>query len=670
MTTRGDRLVVGFAAGLGVLGLASGIAAAIITEAVDSWGFSGYAAMPLDVEIAIFYAAMGMLVTWRKPRNLVGWALLAIAAWDGVVAVMTALVGAFDSPDHPVVQFVMPIQHSMWSPPIWAIATLLPLIYPDGRLPNRHWWWAVGFASLGIVLYVVGLNFSEGFFGGRYTVTNRFAVPEWADFANFTTKAGETILLIASVVALIGTAVRWRMASGVQARRLSLLLVALLFGATQAVLREWIPMPQVVHHILEVLAAAFVPMAVAVAVTRDRLYDLDIAVRRAVVVVAVSVSLLACYLGCFAVLSFITPIGSVFTAGIAGAAIFPLALLLARWVRQAAWGRRVDIVEAVTGLGQRMRDRLEIPEVPAAVCEEIVGSLRLRFARLELETPDGVRTLAEVRLCADPIEKPVTFELWHRGIIVGRLLVAPPQGREHLDEMMVQALASLADQVAPVVAALRLDEELLRSREQLVTAREEERLRLSRDLHDDVGPTLAGIRLQLDAVRAKLPDDAPAVELMDRAVSAIHDALGIVRRVAYRLRPPELDALGLVGALRELSIFLSGPTLRVETKLPDDVSTLTRSVEVAAYRIVAEALTNVVRHAQATSASVSLAIEDGGVIIEVRDDGVGMPEDASARGMGLRFMTQRALEMSGELTYRATAAGSLVRATLPVSPAS
>jgi signal transduction histidine kinase len=659
------RFKVAAAAGLGILGLVTGVAAAIVTQAVNSWGYSGYAAVPLDVEIAIFYAAMGILVTWQKPGNGVGWALVTIAAWDGVVVLMTSLVGAFDSPDHPVVRIVMPIQHALWAPPIWAIATLLPLIYPEGRLPSRRWWWAVGFASLGIVFYVVGLVLSEGYFGGRYTAMNSAAVPELQDFASLLTTAGEWILIAASVIALIGLGYRWRKASGVQARRLSLLLWVLLFGGTQAVVREFVQMPQVVHHILEVLAAALVPSAVAVAVTRDRLYDLDLAVRRAVVTVVVAISLLACYLGIYAVLSVVNPIDTVFEAGIVGAAIFPVALLLTRWVRQVAWGRRVDIVEAVTGLGQRMRDRLEVSEVPAAVCEEIVNSLHLRFARLELETLDGVRPLAEVRKFTDDAQ-PVTFDLWHRGTIVGRLLVAPPVGRTHLDEMLVQALASLADQVAPVVAALRLDEELLRSREQLVTAREEERLRLSRDLHDDVGPTLAGIRLQLDAVRAKLPADAAVIELMDRAVTAIQDALGIVRRVAYRLRPPELDTLGLVGALRELAVFLSGPTLKVETRLPGDVSALSQSAELAAYRIVAEALTNVVKHAQATSASISLVIEDHGVVVEVRDDGVGLPDDAAGRGMGLKFMAQRAQEIAGEFSCRTTGHGSIVRAVLPI----
>ncbi len=656
------------AAGFGALGLLSGLAAALISEAGDNWGYSAYAAMPLDVEIAIFYSAMGMLVTWRKPRNLVGWALLTIAAWDGVVAVMTALVGSFDSPDQPIVRTLMAIQNGGWAPPIWAIATLLPLIYPEGRLPSRHLWWAVGISALGIIGYVAGLTLLDGDYGGKYNVKNPAAVPSLQGFAGVLTDISENVLLVMSGVALVTLAVRWWRSGGVKARQLSLLFWASLFGAVQAGVREIIAFPPVPDHILEVLAAAFVPMAVAVAVTRDRLYDLDLAVRRGVVTVAVVASLLACYLGLYALLSLTMSVTSVFNAGLAGAAIFPIALLLTKWVRQVTWGRRVDIIEAVTGLGQRMRDRLEIPEVPAAVCEEIVGSLRLRLARLELETGDSVRTLAEVRQCEAEAE-PVTFELWHRGTVVGRLVVAPPEGHEHLDEMTVQALASLADQVAPVVAALRLDEELLRSREQLVTAREEERLRLSRDLHDDVGPTLAGIRLQLDAVRAKLPDDASALDLMDRAVVAIQDALGIVRRVAYRLRPPELDTLGLVGALRELSVFLSGPTLRVETVLPDEVTALSKSVEVAAYRIVAEALTNVVKHAQATSASVSLLIDDRGVVVEVRDDGVGLPEDAGNRGMGLRFMAQRAQEISGEFSYRNTSPGLLVRAILPATRA-
>jgi signal transduction histidine kinase len=309
-----------------------------------------------------------------------------------------------------------------------------------------------------------------------------------------------------------------------------------------------------------------------------------------------------------------------------------------------------------------MRNRLDAAEVPRAVCEEIVGAMRLRMARLELYTPDGVRALAQVG-DGQPV---TTFELWHRGDRVGRLVVSPPDGRSHLEETASQALASVADQVAPVVAALGLDEQLLRSREQLVTAREEERSRLSRELHDNVGPTLAGIRLQLEAARGALPADFSGAELMDRAVHGIQGALATLRRVVHDLRPPELDTLGLPGALRELALFLSGPTLRVDTTLPGDVSVLSKPVEVAAYRIVAEALTNVVRHAQASRAEISLELGAGQLVIQVSDDGIGVQPDSSSHGMGMRFMAQRAEEIAGQFSYESGSTGTAVRAILPV----
>jgi two-component system NarL family sensor kinase len=236
--------------------------------------------------------------------------------------------------------------------------------------------------------------------------------------------------------------------------------------------------------------------------------------------------------------------------------------------------------------------------------------------------------------------------------------------------MTAQALASLADQIAPVVAALRLDEELLRIREQVVTAREEERSRLSRELHDNIGPTLAGTRMQLESVRAALPEDFAGTALLDRAVQGIDEALRMLRRVVHGLRPPELDALGLPGALRELAVFLSGPSLRVDTALPAELAVLSKHVEVAAYRIVAEALTNVVRHAQATRAEITVRLDDDRLLVRVIDDGVGVPTDVGGCGMGLRFMAQRAREIEGEFSYRSDEHGTAVQAVLPlITPA-
>ncbi|HEV2778679.1 MAG TPA: histidine kinase [Actinophytocola sp.] len=670
-TAGGHGRAVGLAVCLGALGFGAGVAAAVVTQAANAWGYSAYDPVPLDIAVALFFGAMGVLVTWHKPGNRVGWALLIIAAVDGVGVLLTALTGAFDSPDHPAVDVLMAVQQWLWAPPIWAISTLLPMIYPDGRLAGSRWWWAVAGTVAGIVVYVVGLALVDSDFAGRYTVHNPWAVPGWQGFATFCLTLGEYLLLAMTVVAAAGLVLRWWRASGVRRRQLAIVLVVFAFGAAQAILRDVLPgqLPLVLERGLEVLAFSLFPLAIAVAITRDRLFDLDLAVRRGIVGVAMVGTLLACYVGAFAVLAVVLPEnlvpGSVLAVALSGAAIFPLAAFLIEWVRRITWGRKIDIVELVTGLGLRMRNQLDATEVPGAVCEEIVSAMRLRMARLELQTQDGTRVLAQVGDGDDGLA-PVAYELWHRGEQVGRLVVRPPQGRSHLDETISQALASLADQVAPVVAALRLDEELLRSREQLVTAREEERLRLSRELHDNVGPTLAGIRLQIEAARGALPADFAGAELMDRAVTGIQGALQTLRRVVHDLRPLELETLGLPGALRELAVFLSGPTLRVETALSGDVSVLSKQVEVAAYRIVAEALTNVVRHAQATHAEVSLELAAEHLVVQVRDDGVGVPPGATGHGMGMRFMAQRAREIAGEFSYSSDGNGTAIRAVLPL----
>ncbi|TDV35408.1 sensor histidine kinase [Actinophytocola oryzae] len=659
----------GIALALAALGLGAAVASTVLTQRADAWHYSAYNPVPLDIAVAVFFSAMGVLVIWHRPGNVLGWMMLVIAAWDGLALLLTVLTGSFSSPSAPGVGALMWTQSWLWAPPIWAISTFLPMIYPDGRLPNRRWWWAVGFTAAGIAVYCVGLAFEDADFVGRYTVSNPLARPSLA--APLLT-VGEYMLLVATALAFAGLVARWLRATGARRRRISLLLLAVAFGTVQAAVRDSISggLPPVLDRGLEVLAFVLVPLAIAVAVTRDRLYDLDSAVRRAIVGVAVTGTVLACYLGGHAVLVALLPSlepGSVLAAGLAGALLFPLTLMMVRRVRATVWGRRVDVVELAVGLGNRMRNQLDATEVPAAVCEQVVRSLRLRMARVDLSTESEPRRLAQVgSMDRSGGADPSTFELRHRGVVVGQLTVLPPDGHCYLDDTMAQALASLADQVAPVLAALRLDEELLRSREQVVTAREEERSRLSRELHDNVGPTLAGTRLQLESVRGALPPDFAGVALLDRAVKGLDEALRTLRRVVHGLRPPELDALGLSGALKELAVFLSGPSLRVETVLPSNLVMLSKRVEVAAYRIVAEALTNVVRHARATHAEITVNVDDGCLLVSVSDDGVGVPADAGNHGMGMRFMAQRAREIEGTFSYRSDTTGTAVQAVLPL----
>lgn len=460
--------VLSLAVALGALGLGAAVGAAVRTQIDDAWEYSAYDPVPLNIAVAVFFSAMGVLVIWHKPGNVLGWTMLAIAAWAGVGVLLTVLTGASGSP------VLMWLQSWLWAPPIWAVTTLLPMIYPDGRLPSRRWWWAVALTAAGTVVYCVGLAFEDADFAGRRTVVNPLARPPLAEPL---LTVGEYLLLAATIVAVGGLVWRWLRASGVYRRRITLLLCAFGFGAVQAVVRDSISgqLPPVLDRGLEVLAFALVPLAIAVAVTRDRLYDLDQTVRRAIVGVVTLGTVITCYLGGFAVLAAVLPStvvpGSVLAVAVAGTVLFPVTLLAVRSMRSLLWGRRVDVVELAVGLGNRMRDQLDSAEVPAAVCEQLVRSLRLRMARLDLETDGGLRRLAQVgSMDRSGGASQESFELWYRGERVGQLMVLPSDGHRYLDERMAQALASLADQVAPVVAALRLDEELLRSREQVVTA--------------------------------------------------------------------------------------------------------------------------------------------------------------------------------------------------------
>jgi signal transduction histidine kinase len=225
------------------------------------------------------------------------------------------------------------------------------------------------------------------------------------------------------------------------------------------------------------------------------------------------------------------------------------------------------------------------------------------------------------------------------------------------------------------VYAVRLTDDLQRSRERLVNAREEERRRLRRDLHDGLGPTLAGIAFHLDATAHILPTQpAKAAELLTKAKSDMKKTVAEVRRLVDGLRPPALDELGLVAAIRQHSAWMGGADadnsparepVAVEVHAPDTIPQLSAAVEVAAFRIATEAITNVLRHADARRCTVRLRL-DGALELEVTDDGRGMV-DIGQTGFGLRSIRERAVELGGTCVIEsAPGSGTCVTVSLPV----
>jgi signal transduction histidine kinase len=222
-------------------------------------------------------------------------------------------------------------------------------------------------------------------------------------------------------------------------------------------------------------------------------------------------------------------------------------------------------------------------------------------------------------------------------------------------------------QAATAARTSRLADELQSSRERLVVAREEERRRIRRDLHDGLGPALGGVVFQLESARLLVErDPSLAAEQIAAACGMLQEVVADVRRLVHDLRPPALDDRGLVGALTQQAeqVSLAGPATSVDA---GELGTLPAAVEVAAYRIAGEALTNVVRHAGATTCAVHLAVEDRALVVTVRDDGRGIAAEAEV-GVGMVSLRERAAELGGRVDVSCPAGGgTLVRAVLPLS---
>jgi signal transduction histidine kinase len=294
------------------------------------------------------------------------------------------------------------------------------------------------------------------------------------------------------------------------------------------------------------------------------------------------------------------------------------------------------------------------------VAETVAEALRLPYAAIELGRNGGAIVAAAHGRPNGSLER---LPLIHHGEEIGWLVLAPRAPDEPFSPRDRTLLADLARQAGAAAYAVRLTGDLQRSRQQLVSAREEERRRLRRDLHDGVGPSLAGALLKLEAARAGDHQalDALLTELAADTRRTIED----VRRLAYDLRPPVLDQLGLDGALREEARRITGPGLSVEVDAPDRLPEISAAVEVAAYRIGSEALANVVHHAGARHARVRLLLDDEALSIEVCDDGRGLPSTPRA-GVGLTSMQERADELGGSLSLGpAEEGGTRICARLP-----
>ncbi len=332
--------------------------------------------------------------------------------------------------------------------------------------------------------------------------------------------------------------------------------------------------------------------------------------------------------------------------------VLPLAMLLYIPLRNLIWarvrrlilGRRSDRYQVVSDLAARLETSGSVADQLPALIAAVADSFKLPYVAVEVLQPDGGRLMAEH---GERPERVTELPIAYSEQSVGRLLLADRGGLRGLLTRADQALLlDVVRQAAIAVRLATLATELQASRERLVLAREEDRRRIRRDLHDGLGPLLGGVGLRLAAAsQAVDPDPVRAKELIATSRTDLSAAVTEVRRLVHGLRPPALDDLGLLAAVEQQADLLRSEGLRVEVEATG-LEDLPAAVEVAAYRIIAESLTNITRHAQASSARVRLVAGPDRLIVEVSGDDTGK-SSARAAGAGLLSLRERAGELGG-----------------------
>ncbi|HET6908546.1 MAG TPA: sensor histidine kinase [Mycobacteriales bacterium] len=551
----------------------------------------------------------------------------------------------------------------LWTGVVPGILLVL-LWFPTGDVPGRRWRWVVPGAACACLGIWLSVAFDPGRMADYQThVDNPLGWSSGGAVLDVASKIGFATLGLVAIATIASVVVRFfRADAAVRAQMRWLLIAVLVFTLTFLLPNHgWFGVTSLVVNI----AATFLlPVTLAVAITRRDGYGLP----RVLVFGFLSTLLLSAYIavvgGAQAV--FDGRADRVATlaaaAGVAFAAA-PLRARLQHGVDRLLYGDRGDPYAALSDLGRR------IAGSPDDLLHEVVGAvadaLRAPYAAVTL-TGDATPAASVGRVRSHEVIVPLTL----RGEDVGALVVAQRTPTERYGARDLALLHDLARHIAVAAHAAALTRDLQRSRESLVLAREEERRRIRRDLHDGLGPALAGVAFGLDAARNTMDRDPTATaEALMQLKSEVQSSIADVRRLVYDLRPPTLDQLGLVPALEEYAARLSERGGIMASVSARPLPALPAAVEVAAYRIATEALTNAARHSGGRSASVVVDADDGGLRLDVIDDGVGAPTQADVRhrGIGLSAMAERAAELGGrcEVTQGA-GGGTAVRAVLPM----
>ncbi|WP_432494881.1 histidine kinase [Kineococcus gypseus] len=595
----------------------------------------------VDVTVALVHGTVGGVVLARR-RHPVPW-LLALTAVGGGLAALGGAAGVLAGRGGPAAALepLVVLNAVAWVPGTLALFTVVPWLVREDR-PGAAWAGAAAGAAV-----AVGATAAQ--------VAGTGDPRPWAVPA-----------VLVGAAATADAVRRWR--TGAPAGRIGLGWLAL---GTALMTASFAPfavpalmgvLPAWSTPALHLAVQAVFPAAVLAVVLRQRLWGIDLAVSRAVTAGVLTAVLFALYLVVTAAVTAVLPasgVAQVVAAAAVAVAVQPSRLWVQRRVARLVHGDALDPGRAAQRLGAQLGRAATGGELLQGLVDRVGTGLRLES--VVLLDDDGRLRAARGTATGPGTAVPLT----HRGQRLGELVVTAPPG-EALDARAGRALEELSGVVAAGLALVRASEDLERARDRVTSARLAERRLLRREVHDGLGPALAGLSMGLQGARNLVgTDPAAAVDLLDALSQEVRGRVDDVRQLSRALLPPALEDLGLGPALEELAARHRAGGLEVRVRCADACG-LPVELVAAAYGVVAEALTNAARHAGATRVDVDVAVRGAELVVEVVDDGAGVPAGA-VEGVGSRSMRERAEEQGGAWQrVPADGGGTAVRARMPL----
>jgi signal transduction histidine kinase len=630
------------------------------------------------VSYAVPYAVAGAFLIARRPDLPFGWLLsvTAVLAAAGAAADSLAYVAVYQGATPRWAAVAFALSGTAMLPT--AVQGLVNVRFPSGRLSSR-WGRGLEIALIaGILLgFVAGASsdqkltliradssieqlsnpLTEGTLVGRIATDLTIVVP--------------AVILLGLIAGLSVVRRAWK-AHGIERYQLRWRA----FGVVLSLLLFPWAVSEGLPAVTDLLDGLFFVLTLAIPVVRYRLWAIDTVIRRsaayALVTIAVAGMFALIAAGGTAVASQRT--GFILAAAVAAVTFAPARSYSQRLVDRFFYGQRDDPYRALSDLGRRLATAAAPGQVLPAVVTTVAESLRLPYVAIERPADGSVLAAVGEPGSAEQASAQ-RWPLSYQGVTVGVLVARPRRGEQAFDPRDRAVLEDIARQAGTAVHAQALTADLLESRQRLVSAREEERRRLRRDLHDGLGPLLTSVGLNIDAARVHAERGRSADQpdaggdnlglLLGRAKEGAAQAIADLRGIVYELRPSSLDDLGLAGAI-DAHIRRLGEQAGVRITLQaGPLTDLPAAVEVATFRIATEAVNNAVRHSGAANCQVRLETSTPGqLLVEVRDDGAG--SQPWRPGVGLLAMRERAAELGGILTAGPAADGGTVSARFPL----